>query len=216
MNLSMKVSSIILLLVGLIGGASICCADTLEVLAMGDSQTNGRGIPQSSAYPAQLERLLRADGYDLVVKNAGIDGNKSYEIYNRMKREVNEKTKIVLFMESGNDRVASEGVEYTEKALGWLQERHIPCILLSNKRVQLPEEAALTAQKFGAIYYGPTRKDVPDDSEHVQPGEYFASKNKTDYHLTALGYGIIAKNIEPLVVKIINDNNLATRKDLVP
>ena len=216
LNINSIIHNIFFSLIVLISSISICTADTLVILAMGDSQTNGRGIPQSSAYPAQLEGLLRADGYDVVVKNAGIDGNKSFEIFNRLKREVNEKTKIVLFMESGNDINPADGVEYTEKSLAWLQEHHIPSILLSNKRVQLPEEAAISAQKFGAIYYGPTKKDVPQDSEHVQAGEFFAGKNKVDYHLTALGYGIIAKNIEPLVVKIIQDNNLATRKNSTP
>jgi acyl-CoA thioesterase-1 len=214
MNFRLKASIALLFLMGVLGSISFCSAESMEILAIGDSQTNGRGIPQSSAYPAQLEGLLRSEGYDLIVRNAGIDGDRSREIFNRLKHEVNDQTKIVLFMESGNDGSPSEGIEYTEKALGWLQEQHIPCILISNKRVQTPEEASLTSQKFGAIYYGPFRRGVPDDSEHVQPGEYFKGKNKTDYHLTALGYGIIAKDIEPLVVKIINENKLASRKEV--
>ncbi len=115
----------------------LCFADPIEILAIGDSQTNGKGIPQSSAYPAQLETILRSDGYDVVVINAGIDGQKFYEIYNRMtSREVNERTKIVILQGGGNDTNTSSAIEYEEKSLAWLQDHHLPAVLISSKRVK--------------------------------------------------------------------------------
>jgi len=203
-------AAFLLLLIVFIPHVPLCAAEPIEILAIGDSQTNGRGVAQSSAYPAQLEKLLRSDGYDVVVINSGIDGNRSYQIYSRLVREVNERTRIVIFQESGNDNNPSEGVEYSEKSLAWLQDHRIPCILISTKRVQSNKDARLMAEKYGAVYYGPLKKDIPADSQYVQPGEYLMKKNKIDYHLTALGYGILAKNIEPLVKKIIDENHLGS------
>ena len=51
-------------------------------------------------------------------------------------------------------------------------------------------------------------KKIPRDDEHVQPGEYFAKKQATDYHLTAKGYGVLASQLKPLVVKIIKEKGL--------
>lgn len=49
-----------------------------------------------------------------------------------------------------------------------------------------------------------------NDSEHVQPGEYYAKKNKVDYHLPGAGctLTLVARYLEPLVKKLIADNRL--------
>lgn len=194
-------------------GISPCHADSIEILAIGASQTNGRGLPSKSSYPAQLEALLRSDGYDVSVINSGIDGQQGFKIFYRMTQEVNQRTKIVIFEESGNDlRNKSSGIEYAEKALSWLRDHHIPAIFTSSPRIQSDEDARLLAEKYGATYYGRLKKDVPEDSEHMQPGQYFSGKNAVDYHLTEAGYRIVATNMLPIVKKIIAENNLASPK----
>jgi acyl-CoA thioesterase-1 len=198
--------------IGLVVLTPPCFADPIEILAMGDSQTNGHGLPQSVAYPAQLEALLRLDGYDVVVKNSGVDGDDSVHIYTRMTQDANERTKIVIYQESGNDISPSGGVEYTEKALAWLKDRQIVTVLISNGRIQSAEDARSLAEEYGAIYYGTFHKGIPDDSEHVQPGEFYGRKNKIDYHLTAAGCALVAKNLEPIVTKIVGDHHLAEPK----
>ena len=50
---------------------------TVRIVAMGDSLTEGMGVPMDEAYPAQLERKLQAAGYDVSVVNAGISGETS-------------------------------------------------------------------------------------------------------------------------------------------
>ncbi len=51
--------------------------DEGTIVAMGDSLTAGLGVPEGQAYPAQLERKLRADGYAFKVINAGVSGETS-------------------------------------------------------------------------------------------------------------------------------------------
>ena len=49
-------------------------ADTLKIIAFGDSLTAGYGVLQSEAYPAQLETALTKAGYLVSVINAGVSG----------------------------------------------------------------------------------------------------------------------------------------------
>lgn len=192
--------------------ATAVFAEPIELLTIGDSQTNARGVADpAGSYPAQLEAMLKADGYDVVVKKSGIDGERTYAAYNRMKNnEVTDKTKIVIFQQSGNDAAAnaSAGLEYSEKALQWLQEHKVSAIFISSRRIMQDEAALALAEQYGALYHGPLYKKIPRDDEHVQPGEYFAKKQATDYHLTAKGYGVLASQLKPLVVKIIKEKGL--------
>jgi acyl-CoA thioesterase-1 len=202
----------ILFTIALVIVGTTAIAEPIEILAIGDSQTNGRGLPDSSsAYPAQLEAMLKADGLEATVKNLGVDGELTYSAYNRMtQNEVSPKTRIVIFQQSGNDAAASasSAVDYSEKALKWLQERKIPAIFISSRRIMQDDAAKALAEKYGAIYHGPLYKKIPKDEEHVQAGEFFLKKQATDYHLTAKGYNVLAAQLKLLVVKIIKDNGL--------
>src|SRR5690606_40298619 len=46
----------------------------VRVLALGDSCTFGRGVPDEATWPARLEARLRAAGRDAAVFNAGVEG----------------------------------------------------------------------------------------------------------------------------------------------
>ena len=50
-------------------------AEPMRLLALGDSLTAGYGVAADAAFPAQLERALRAEGYDVTVLNAGVSGD---------------------------------------------------------------------------------------------------------------------------------------------
>lgn len=48
-----------------------------RILAFGDSLTAGYGLPAAEALPVQLEKRLRADGFDVTFVNAGVSGDTS-------------------------------------------------------------------------------------------------------------------------------------------
>jgi len=50
-----------------------------RVLALGDSCTFGLGVQDGEAWPAQLEGLLRIEGLDVEVVNAGVPGYTAYQ-----------------------------------------------------------------------------------------------------------------------------------------
>ncbi|MBV8534863.1 MAG: hypothetical protein JO128_04670 [Alphaproteobacteria bacterium] len=65
----------------------VASAETIKIVAFGDSMTWGsgksrstgmtRGVSVSEAYPAKLERALRAKGWDVSVSNQGVPGRTS-------------------------------------------------------------------------------------------------------------------------------------------
>ncbi|HEY6255863.1 MAG TPA: GDSL-type esterase/lipase family protein [Xanthobacteraceae bacterium] len=98
----------------LVSGLSAIAAP-LNIVALGASNTSGRGqghhpggVAQSQAYPAQLEAMLRAKGIDAHVRNAGVPGDTTGGMLQRMNSAVPNGTQIVILQTGGND--ARQGV----------------------------------------------------------------------------------------------------------
>jgi acyl-CoA thioesterase-1 len=83
-----------------LGGA----AHASTVVALGASNTFGKGVARSQAYPAQLEALLRAKGLSVHVVNAGINGDTTGGMLARLDRVVPKGTDVVILQPGGNDR----------------------------------------------------------------------------------------------------------------
>jgi acyl-CoA thioesterase-1 len=71
-------------------------AQTL-IVALGASSVAGKGVWPWQAWPAQLEGMLKAKGYNVSVKNAGISGDTTSGILHRLVFAVPSRTKIVIF-----------------------------------------------------------------------------------------------------------------------
>jgi acyl-CoA thioesterase-1 len=86
-------------------------AKEIKVLALGASNTNGKGVAASQAWPAQLERMLRAKGYDATVTVNAINGDTSAGVLSRT-QSIPAGTRVVVFDTGGdNDRLRGLGGE---------------------------------------------------------------------------------------------------------
>jgi acyl-CoA thioesterase-1 len=74
-----------------------------QIVALGASNTAGRGVGASEAFPAQLEAMLRANGRNMHVANAGISGDTTAGMLARLSSDVPAGTKIVILQFGGND-----------------------------------------------------------------------------------------------------------------
>jgi acyl-CoA thioesterase-1 len=74
-----------------------------QVVALGASNTQGKGVSSSESYPAQLQAMLQARGSSLRVTNAGINGDTTGGMLARLSSAVPEGTKIVILQFGGND-----------------------------------------------------------------------------------------------------------------
>src|ERR1700732_2294432 len=73
------------------------------VVALGASNTYGKGVARNQAFPAQLEAILRAKGLNVRVVNAGINGDTTESMLQRMDRAVPNGTSAVILQPGGND-----------------------------------------------------------------------------------------------------------------
>jgi acyl-CoA thioesterase-1 len=78
-------------------------ARPLSIVAIGASNTTGFGVGEGNAYPAVLERLLRQKGIEAHVTNAGVNGDVTTGMRNRLDAAVPKSTDIVILQPGGND-----------------------------------------------------------------------------------------------------------------
>jgi acyl-CoA thioesterase-1 len=106
-------------------------ASAATVVALGASNTYGKGVARNQAFPAQLEAILRARGINCRVINAGINGDTTEGMLRRLDRAVPNGTSVVILQPGGND--ARKGSpDRTAEIQSRLSGRGIAVIMLPN------------------------------------------------------------------------------------
>jgi len=117
---------------------AFCGRTHAQIVAFGASNISGWNVAASEAIPAQLQTMLRAKGYNVRVLNAGIYGNTTADMRNRMDSDIPEGTSIVVLDTSGglyND--AQKGISRAQGEADLaaikarLADRHIKVISVS-------------------------------------------------------------------------------------
>jgi len=189
-------------------------AQAFEIYALGSSATNCAGVDRDKIYPVKLQDILRGHGVDATVVNGGIDGDRPVWMFKRLPAALNANTRLVIFEPGPNDPDKKYAIEYAEKTLAFLRERNLPAIYISNPKMQTEAEAAATAQKYGAYYFGSYAKGIPVDREHWQfdnEKSFGGSGKGAGGHLTAVGCLIVAQRMAPLVEKVMSEKGIAPR-----
>lgn len=79
-------------------------SQSITILALGDSLTEGLGVDPDDNYPAQLEAKLKAMGYENVeVVNSGLSGETSTGLINRLDWVAQTKPDITILTIGAND-----------------------------------------------------------------------------------------------------------------
>lgn len=172
---------------------------TVQIVAFGDSNTAGFGVPSANKYPSILQRDLRARGFDVVVRNSGVNGSTSGGGLRRLDSAVPQGTDIAIVFFGRNDVRfgVSEARMRTnlDTIVRRLRSRRVVVILCGF----YPFNFANIAARHGAIY----------------AGDFFAGvavngKKKRQYslrdivpHLNAAGYSVVAKRLRPQVERAI-------------
>jgi acyl-CoA thioesterase-1 len=148
-------------------------------------------VSTEDAYPAQLQQLLRGEGHDVSVVNAGADGDTSADIAKRLDAAVPEGTTLVILQPGTNDRNArgrrgtlgeDETRENVEAMLARLRARNIKVILLGYPG----GGGGPVAKKHAATWFGQIR--IPE--QYRQPDGQHYSKE---------GYAVLAAELAPVV-----------------
>ena len=141
----MRIRTFQLIVVGclvLFGGflLLVASANAATVVALGASNTYGRGVERVQAFPAQLEAILRARGHSVNVVNAGINGDTTEGMLNRLDSAVPNGTRAVILQPGGNDRRKGR-TDRTAEIQSSLRARGIRVIMLGNNMLRsLPHQ----------------------------------------------------------------------------
>lgn len=76
---------------------------TVRILVLGDSLSAGYGLSTAEAFPAQLERALRAAGESVTVSNAGVSGDTTAGGLARLDWALAERPQLVIVQLGAND-----------------------------------------------------------------------------------------------------------------
>jgi acyl-CoA thioesterase I len=137
-------------------GVASAHAASINIVALGASQTAGSGrgkhsggVSSDQAFPAQLESMLRARGYDAHVTNAGVAGDTTYGMLSRLNSSVPDGTKLVLLQPGTNDeKHGSSAGANAPQIIQNLKARGIKVIIVYPKR-------------------GVTSADIDPDGQHL-------------------------------------------------
>ncbi|MCH2169216.1 arylesterase [Myxococcota bacterium] len=95
----------------------------LRILCLGDSLTEGYGVEAEQAYPALVEKKLRASGHDVRVINAGISGSTSASGLSRLRWQLRSKPDVLVLALGANDGLRGLAVDQTKQNLADVIER---------------------------------------------------------------------------------------------
>jgi len=98
-------------------------ARPIRLVALGDSLTAGYGLPAKDAFPAVLQRALRAAGWNVTVKNAGVSGDTASDGLNRLDWSVGKNVDGVILELGANDMLRGIDPAVTRAALATILSR---------------------------------------------------------------------------------------------
>ncbi|MFW5635261.1 MAG: arylesterase [Thermodesulfobacteriota bacterium] len=187
------------------------------IVAMGDSLTEGYGLPRDRAYPALLEEKLQAEGFSFQVINAGISGETSSGTRSRTEWMLSLKPDIVILETGANDGLRGVDPEVTRENIAEiiriLQKNDVVVVLAGMRMVRnLGREYTdafsgiypALAEQFEVIFIPFFLEGVAGDPTLNQ---------EDSIHPNAEGYRVLVNHIHPQVVKAIRVRRARSSED---
>ncbi|HEV7876514.1 MAG TPA: arylesterase [Bradyrhizobium sp.] len=175
----------------------------VKMVVLGDSLSAGLGLSGSAAFPARLQKALKAKGIEVDMINAGVSGDTASGGRDRLDWSVPEGTEAVILELGANDALRGIDSKVTRTALTEiltrLHARKIAVLLCG--MFAPPNYGADYSARFNAIYPDLAKTfSVPLYPFFLEGVATDAKLNQADgLHPTAEGVDTIVKNILPTV-----------------
>jgi len=113
----------------------------LRIVAFGDSLTSGHRLPQKDAYPAVIQKRLKAAGLPFAIVNHGVSGDTTTRALRRLDSALAEKPQIVIIELGVNDGLRGVPVPQIkanlEKIIAAAQEQNAEVLLCAMEALPL-------------------------------------------------------------------------------
>jgi len=187
--------------------AQASAADEGLIVALGDSLTAGLGLDERDAWPAQLERRLRAAGLRWKVINAGISGETSSGARARLAWVLGLKPDVMVLETGANDGMRGVPPQVLQAnldaMLSTLAAQRVTTVLAGMQMLRNMGPAYTAA--FARVYPELAQKHrailIPFFLEGVAANQ---ALNQADgIHPTAEGYRVVTDLVYPRVLDAI-------------
>jgi acyl-CoA thioesterase-1 len=123
-----------LLAIGLLWAAGLAAAEERVIAALGDSLTQGYGLPQEAGFVPQLEAWLEARGAEVRLINAGVSGDTTAGGLARVGWTLTPEVEGLIVTLGGNDLLRALPPETTRENLAGILEAaaaaEVPVLLI--------------------------------------------------------------------------------------
>lgn len=178
------------------------------IACFGDSITAGHGVDPDASYPANLQRLLDADGYKYRVANLGVSGETTKDGLSRIPHLINAHPAIVIVEFGGNDGLRGLPTSTTQNNLAQI----VAQIKRSGARVVLagislpPDYGQDYVSRFNAMFPTVARQQHVPLLPFIYKGVYGVpgSIQSDRVHATAQGNRQVARNVEEAIKPLLH------------
>jgi len=177
------------------------------VVFLGDSLTAGYGLPQDQAFPAVLERRLRASGIPVTAVNAGVSGDTTAGGLARLDWVLGQRPAVLVVGLGANDALRGQPLENVEANLRAIVERGKAAgarVLLLGMRIPT-NYGPDYGEGFAAIYPRVAKslgvELVPFLLDGV--GGHAGLNQEDGLHPNARGTEIVADNVLPHLKRVL-------------
>ncbi|MGI3170347.1 arylesterase [Pseudooceanicola sp. C21-150M6] len=189
-------------------------AQDMRILALGDSLTQGYGLPDGEGFVPQLERWLAAHGHEAKVVNGGVSGDTTRGGLSRVEWSLADDIDAMIVTLGGNDILRGLDPAETRKNLSGILEAGkaagVEMLLIG-----LPASG-----NYGAEYKQSFDANYPDLAEEYgtlyepsfftgltggdpDPSKYLKYMQGDGIHPNAEGVKLIVDQIGPRVVELM-------------
>lgn len=198
----------------LIAGTSLVWAEPVMIAALGDSLTQGYGLPPDEGFVPQLEVWLTENGVDARVVNAGVSGDTTAGGLSRIEWTLTPEIDAVIIALGGNDLLRGIDPAVSRANLEGILDvtgaRDLPVLLIGMDSPSNygPEfEAAFDsmypdlAAAYGALFHPnflgalTTKDDIQTALSELMQGD--------GIHPNARGVALIVEDIGPKVAELV-------------
>jgi len=179
----------------------------LKIIALGDSLTAGYQLPADAAFPAVLEKALRADGFNVTIVNAGVSGDTAEDGLARFDWTFADGADAAIVELGANDMLRGFDTKLTAATLNEIMSR------LKQRTIPVLLAGIFATPNLGAEYQSAFNQIYPDLAHRYNAPLYPffldgvmntpALQLADHMHPNRDGIELIVKNMLPTVERFI-------------